>query len=104
VAEALGVPGAAWVFHFFNALIYAGTCWMVVKYMLASVTPHAGMLVLLSGLWFAAHPIYVKSVMGLVGRADILAAILCTAGARLYAVVGQSASGLLSLLCRGMSL
>jgi len=90
VAETLGVPGAAWVFHFFNALFYAVTCWMVVKYMLASVTPHAGMSVLLSGLWFAAHPVHVESVTGLVGRADILAAILCTAGARLYAVGGWS--------------
>lgn len=88
VAQLLGVPGAAWVFHLFNALLYALTCWMVVKFILSPVaTAHKNsqLPLLLSGLWFASHPVHVESVTGLVGRADILAAVFCMLGTKLHA-------------------
>lgn len=80
----------AWVFHFFNGLLYAVCAWLVVDVLLqpalragvaASDSAKQNALIL-SGLWFAAHPVHVESVAGLVGRAEILSAILCMLGAK----------------------
>lgn len=88
----LGTPGAPWVFHLVNALLYSLTCWMVVKFILSSsstVMAHSqeqrsNIAILLSGLWFVSHPVHVESVAGLVGRADILAAIFSILGTKYH--------------------
>lgn len=112
ISHALGAPGKAWVFHLFNALLYALACWMLVKFVLSTIgssqqkNSNPKIALLLSGLWFAAHPIHVESVTGLVGRADILAAIFCILGFNFHAsgrAVGCVLSFAAACLCKETS-
>ena len=60
-------------FHLFNVLLHAlATCLFVV---LADVILPTQASVVISGILFATHPVHVEAVAGLVGRADLLAAI-----------------------------
>ena len=62
---------AAWL-HFVNAL-WHGVATLLVMLVLASWLPEAG--VIAAGLVFAVHPVHVEAAAGLVGRADLLAAV-----------------------------
>ena len=62
---------SAWL-HVMNAL-WHGAATLLVMLLLASWLPEAG--VIAAGLLFAVHPVHVEAVAGLVGRADLLAAV-----------------------------
>ena len=69
-----GVHGErAWPFHLVNLLLHAAVCALVAKlsYRLMESTPVG----LIAGLIFAAHPIHVEAVTGIVGRAEEMCAI-----------------------------
>lgn len=84
------ISGEPWIFHLTNGLLYATCAWLVVDILLqpalrAGVSAADGAkqnVLILSGLWFAAHPVHVESVAGIVGRAEIFSAILCMLGAK----------------------
>jgi hypothetical protein len=86
----------AWVFHLTNTLLFALTAWILVDVILSkalplrsssgsSISPQTKeLIIILSGLWFAAHPIHTEAVAGIVGRAELMAAICCMLGAKYY--------------------
>ncbi|MBL0008335.1 MAG: hypothetical protein IPP25_14485 [Saprospiraceae bacterium] len=60
-------------FHILNILLHALVCLMVMT--MASLLFLDFRLVIISGLLFAIHPIHTEAVAGIVGRAEILAAL-----------------------------
>lgn len=60
-------------YHIFNILLHALACFLLMK--LAHLLFQDIRLAALSGLLFAIHPIHTEAVCGIVGRAEILAAI-----------------------------
>ena len=60
-------------FHILNILLHALVCLMVMT--MASLLFLDFRLVVISGLLFAIHPIHTEAVAGIVGRAEILAAL-----------------------------
>ncbi|MDZ4747340.1 MAG: tetratricopeptide repeat protein [Saprospiraceae bacterium] len=60
-------------FHIVNILLHALVCLMLMK--MASLLFVDFRLVIISGLLFAIHPIHTEAVAGIVGRAEILAAL-----------------------------
>jgi len=60
-------------FHIVNILLHALVCLMLMK--MASLLFLDFRLVIISGLLFAIHPIHTEAVAGIVGRAEILAAL-----------------------------
>ena len=96
IARILGMPGEPAVFHLFNAILYSLTCWVLVKYMLTPIITssttslafsqdgNVEISILLSGLWFVTHPVHTESVAGLVGRADVLAALFSILGTKFH--------------------
>ncbi len=66
-------------YHLFNILLHALACFALMK--LVNLLFKDYRLTALSGLLFAIHPIHTEAVSGIVGRAEILAAIfIMTAG------------------------
>jgi hypothetical protein len=68
------VVDAAWAHHLVNVLLYAGLCFQVTRF---SRRWLPGSWPVVAGLAFAVLPVHVESVASLVGRADVIAAILC---------------------------
>jgi hypothetical protein len=60
-------------FHIVNILLHALVCLMLMK--MVSLVFVDFRLVIISGLLFAIHPIHTEAVAGIVGRAEILAAL-----------------------------
>ncbi len=60
-------------FHIVNILLHALVCLMLMK--MASLLFVDFRLVIISGVLFAIHPIHTEAVAGIVGRAEILAAL-----------------------------
>ena len=93
-----GLHGAlAWPFHLVNLLLHAAVCMMVAK--LGRRLSGSRSVGLMAGLLFAAHPIHVEAVTGIVGRAEemctlgVLAALLLVIDRRMtprraFAVTG----------------
>lgn len=77
-------PERAWPFHLVNLLLHGAVCALVAK--LGRRLTGRSDVGLVAGLLFAAHPIHVEAVTGLVGRAEemctlgVLAALLLVAG------------------------
>lgn len=66
-------------YHVLNILLHALTCFILMKF--AKLLFKDYLLMILSGLWFAIHPVHVEAVSGIVGRAEILSALfILTAG------------------------
>lgn len=70
---------APFPFHVLNILLHALTCFVLIKFLnLLFRDLHIAML---AGLLFAIHPIHTEAVAGIVGRAEIMAALfIMTAG------------------------
>ena len=64
--------GRPWLFHFLNAL-WHGLAAVLVVLVVARWLPEPAALA--AGLAFAVHPVHVEAVAGIVGRADLLAAV-----------------------------
>lgn len=60
-------------FHMLNILLHALVCFVLMKMAWLLFTDYR--LVILSGLLFALHPLHTEAVAGIVGRAEILAAL-----------------------------
>jgi hypothetical protein len=69
-------------FHIVNILLHALVCLMLMK--MASLLFLDFRLVVISGLLFAIHPIHTEAVAGIVGRAEILAALFILASMVCY--------------------
>jgi hypothetical protein len=82
--EAVLHPEKAWPFHLVNLLLHAAVCALVAK-LGERLTGRSG-VGLVAGLLFAAHPIHVEAVTGIVGRSEemctlgVLASLLLVAG------------------------
>ncbi len=72
--------GAAWAHHLVNILLYAGLCFQVTRFARRFMTPGWAMI---AGVAFAVLPVHVESVASLVGRADVMAAMLSLAAMEL---------------------
>jgi len=68
--------GQPWFFHLENALLHALACALFVL-VIARWLPPMGSMV--SGLVFAVHPVHVEAVANVVGRAEVLTAVLLLA-------------------------
>ena len=99
---ALAAHGGAWVFHLGNVVLYALCAFLLVRHALPAALPELAapapaknktLLLSMAGLWFASHPVHVEAVAGLVGRAEILAAIFCLLASKLYDGAGGARSG-----------
>jgi hypothetical protein len=64
--------GRPWLFHLLNAL-WHGLAAVLVVVVVARWLPEPGALA--AGLVFAVHPVHVEAVAGIVGRAELLAAV-----------------------------
>ena len=71
--------GAPESYHAVNVLLHALASYLVVT--LSRRTGADRPSSLLAGCWFAAHPVHVEAVTGLVGRADVLSSVLLLLGA-----------------------
>ena len=60
-------------FHIFNILLHALVCFVLMKTL--SLLIRDIRIVFLAGLWYAVHPLHTEAVAGIVGRAEILAAL-----------------------------
>lgn len=65
--------GQAWPFHLLNLVLHAIVCLLVAK--LGQRLSGSNGVGLMAGLLFAAHPIHVEAVTGIVGRAEEMCAI-----------------------------
>ena len=77
-------------FHAVNVLLHAVVT-MATTELAARLWRGCGLgghrrVALLSGLVFAAHPVHVEAVTGVVGRAELLCALWCLAGAAAHAL------------------
>jgi len=70
-------------FHIVNILLHAAVCILVVLLVDALLRDRA--LAVVSGLLFASHPIHTEAVTGIVGRAEILAALFLLVALYLHA-------------------
>lgn len=69
-------------YHLVNVLLHAAACWLVWRLTLRLCGARGPAA--LAALLFAVHPVHAEAVAGVVGRAEILAALLMMAG--LYAL------------------
>lgn len=60
-------------YHIFNILLHALVCFALMK--LVNLLFRDYQLTILSGVFFAIHPIHTEAVCGIVGRAELLAAL-----------------------------
>jgi hypothetical protein len=60
-------------YHIFNILLHAIVCFALMKLINLLFKDH--LLTVLSGLFFAIHPIHTEAVAGIVGRAELMAAL-----------------------------
>ena len=70
--EAWGHGDRAWPFHLINVLLHATVCGLVAVLGARLVNQSVG---LLAGLLFAAHPLHVEAVTGIVGRSELMLTI-----------------------------
>jgi hypothetical protein len=70
-------------FHGINLLLHAAVCILVV--LLVDALLRDRLLAVISGLLFATHPVHTEAVTGIVGRAEILAALFLLIGLYLHA-------------------
>jgi Tfp pilus assembly protein PilF len=66
-------PGSATLFHAVNVVLHALVTLMV--YRLGEILCESPAVALVGGLVFAVHPIHTEAVTGIVGRAELLAAL-----------------------------
>lgn len=69
---------SAWSFHLVNLVLHAAVCglvWLLAR-RLTNDTTVAGV----AGVLFAVHPVHVEAVAGIVGRAELLAALFLLLG------------------------
>ncbi|KTF95300.1 hypothetical protein cypCar_00024573 [Cyprinus carpio] len=71
-----------WGFHLVNAVLHCATTALFSS--LSSLLLGSGCWSLLAGLLFAAHPIHTEAVAGIVGRADVGAALFFLLALRCY--------------------
>ncbi len=64
--------GAALFFHAVNVLLYGGVIWLVTRLAVRLTDVRVGGVV---GLLFAAQPVHVEAVAGLVGRSELLCGV-----------------------------
>ncbi len=69
-------------FHILNILLHALTCFVLMKFV--NLIFKDLRLTILSGVLFAIHPIHTEAVAGIVGRAEILAALFILLAAICY--------------------
>ena len=75
--------GAPALFHAVSVLLYAGVCAVVLQ-LARVVLPRAPIAAWIAAALFAVHPVHVEAVANVVGQAELLVALFCTAAVLLY--------------------
>ena len=100
LAWAIG-GGKAWVFVAMNLILHAAVTLAALS-LLGRVLPRRPGMALASLLLFAVHPIHVEAVVGIVGRAELLAALFSLLSYCLWLDAERDRSGVRSLAAVGL--